>query len=214
MPVTVAFIGLGNMGGRWSPIWSRPGTGSWATISARPRARQPGRAGRRSPAAVGEAVGEAEVAITMLPAGKHVAVCVGGGRAGGPARDPAHRLLHHRSRQRPRGACPGGRARMPVPRRAGVRRRRRRGRRRRSPSWSAAAERPSPRPSRSSGSWASASSMRRVRRWPGGQDLQQHDPRHLHDRRRRGLRAGREARPRRTRRCSTSPRPRPASAGR
>ena len=37
--------------------------------------------------------------------------------------------------------------------------------------------------------------LRRCRRRPGGQDLQQHDPRHLDDRRRRGVRAGREARP-------------------
>ena len=36
--------------------------------------------------------------------------------------------------------------------------------------------------------------LRRGRRRAGGQDLQQHDPRHLDDRRLRGLRAGREAR--------------------
>ena len=56
--------------------------------------------------------------------------------------------------------------------------------------------------------------LRRRRRRPGGQDLQQHDPRRLHDRGQRGLRARREARACRIRRCSTSPRPRRASAGR
>ena len=37
--------------------------------------------------------------------------------------------------------------------------------------------------------------LRRGRRRPGGEDLQQHDPRHLDDRRLRGLRPRREARP-------------------
>ena len=56
--------------------------------------------------------------------------------------------------------------------------------------------------------------LRRCRVRSGGKDLQQHDPRHHHGRRRRSLHAGRKARACRIRRCSTWHRPRPASAGR
>ena len=55
---------------------------------------------------------------------------------------------------------------------------------------------------------------RRFRRGAGGQDLQQHAARHFHDRHVRGLRAGRDARASTRRSSSTSPRKPPANAGR
>ena len=54
----------------------------------------------------------------------------------------------------------------------------------------------------------------RARERAGRENLQQHDPRHFDDRGFGSLRARRKARPRSRRSCSTSPRSRPASAGR
>ena len=56
--------------------------------------------------------------------------------------------------------------------------------------------------------------LRRRRRRAGGEDLQQHDPRHLDDRRSAKRLRWPKSSACRIRRCSTSPRPRRASAGR
>ena len=110
------------------------------------------------------------------------------------ARHAADRLLDRRRGQRPRRMnWPPGRgpARR---RRAGLRRRRRRGGRhadlhgRRSPE--ALCERPADLRIMGTKLVHCGDGRRR----PGREDLQQHDPRHLDDRRLRGLRAGREAR--------------------
>ena len=135
--------------------------------------------------------------------------------AGGPARDPAHRLLHDRCRQRPRGAC----------------------------AWRPSADCPSLDAPVSGGVAGAAAATLTFMVGGSREAFAEAEPilavmgkRVVHCgeagagqaakicnnmilgismiARRRGLRAGREARPVAPGRCSTSPRPRPASAGR
>ena len=77
------------------------------------QARSGGR--RASPPRRAEAVADAEVVVTMLPAGKHVLSVWTRDPARGEARHAAHRLLHHRRRERPQGARHAReRARLPA----------------------------------------------------------------------------------------------------
>ena len=214
---TIAFIGLGNMGGPWPPTWSRPAIGSSASTSCR----------RICAAAAGHGV-----AIVADRAGDAVA-----GRRGGrspccrPAstcssstrrhRCPARNPARCSSIARPSTSTAARKAhahrrgtRAAVARRAGLgRRRRRRGRH---PDLHGRRLAPTPSPGRAAprSRWPAHRPLRRRRRRPGGQDLQQHDPRHLDDRRRARPSCWPRSSACRTRRCSTSPRPRRASAGR
>ena len=115
--------------------------------------------------------------------------------AGRHARHALHRFLHHRRGLRQDGA-PAGRGRpdaLPRCPRLGWRRRRGGGnahlhvRRRRGGLRE--------RQAGSGGHGQARHPLRRRRGRAGGQDLQQHDPRRQHDRRVRGVRDGREARP-------------------
>ena len=72
MSMTVAFIGLGNMGGGMAANQARAGNAVAAfDLSAEALERARG-AGCEPVGSVAEAVGDAEIVITMLPAGPHV----------------------------------------------------------------------------------------------------------------------------------------------
>ena len=136
----------------------------------------------------------AEVVITMLPAGKHVLSVWTDDFAVDDQGCADHRLLDHRCRKRRAGPCAGGQARHCLGRCAGVRRHRRR--QGRDADLHVRRRRQGVR-----GGQAGAGkdgqedrALRRRRRGAGGQDLQQHDPRHFHDRGQRGLCARRKAR--------------------
>jgi 3-hydroxyisobutyrate dehydrogenase len=68
----VAFIGLGNMGGGMAANQAKAARGVMAFDLARAAVDKAAAAGCTPAAAVGEAVQDAEVVITMLPAGPHV----------------------------------------------------------------------------------------------------------------------------------------------
>ena len=72
MPVTVAFIGLGNMGGPMVANLVKAGHRVVGYDLSAASCQAAGESGAAIAGSVGEAVGEAEVAITMLPVGKHV----------------------------------------------------------------------------------------------------------------------------------------------
>ena len=72
MPVTVAFIGLGNMGGPMVANLVKAGHRILGYDLSAASCQAASESGATIAGSVGEAVGEAEVAITMLPAGKHV----------------------------------------------------------------------------------------------------------------------------------------------
>ncbi len=197
----IAFIGLGNMGCPMAQnlikaghevagLRHQPATRSvsWSPPAAPPpasRARRPTMPTWSSPCCPRAH----EVREVYLGPDGVIAT-----RARGHAAD---RLLDHRRRDRARGRG-GGRGQGPADAgRAGLRRRRRRARRhahlhgrRQRRGVRAGQARP-----RSDGQDHRACRRRRQR--PGRQDLQQHDPRHFDDRGVGGLRAGREARPRR-----------------
>ena len=190
----IAFIGLGNMGGPMAANLVKAGHKVIAfdlVAASRDQAKADGAAIADS--AVGSVKG-ADVVITMLPAGKHVlsvwtdvVPLDDQGRAD-------HRLLDHRRREREQAHALAAKHGVPLGRRAGVRRhRRRQGRdadlhvRRRGQGVR--------------GGEAGAGkhgqedrALRRRRRRAGGEDLQQHDPRHFHDRGRRSLCARRKTR--------------------
>ena len=193
---TIGFIGLGNMGvahGR-QPRQEGP-----RGQRLRPRCRQPraGRRARRDAAALGGGCGGRGRRRRHHAAGRqgHAGRLGRGHARGREARHAVHRLLHHRRRLRARGPRARRRAGMlslDAPVSGGV-------------GGAEAAtltfmvggteeafERAKP--------ILEAMGKRIVHcgeagRRPGRQDLQQHDPRHQHDRRVRGVRAGREARP-------------------
>ncbi len=103
---TIAFIGLGNMGGPMAANLVKAGhpvVGFDLSEASRAAAAEAGVAIEPSAiAAVRD--GDADVVITMLPAGKHVRAVwaeAPARREGGRA---LHRLLDHRRRQRPRRA--------------------------------------------------------------------------------------------------------------
>jgi 3-hydroxyisobutyrate dehydrogenase len=68
----VAFIGLGNMGGGMAANQAKAGRAVMAFDLAKPALDKAEAAGCSSAASVAEAVKDAEVVITMLPAGPHV----------------------------------------------------------------------------------------------------------------------------------------------
>ena len=140
------------------------------------------------------AVANAEIVITMLPAGKHVLSVYDEIAAWVPKAALPDRFVDHRRRVGAQGPCDRGRAAAPVDRCARIGRHRGccgrhadlHGRRLcRSLRQGRAGAEADGRPHRS---------LRRCRRRSGGKDLQQHDPRHLDDRRRRGIRARRKTR--------------------
>ena len=196
----IAFIGLGHMGGGMAPNLAKAGHEVRAfdlVEEALTHARRAAAAQPRQSAA--EAVKDADVVITMLPAGKHVARRLSRTTCSAPRPRPAHpdRLLDHRRRHRARRSSEARRRRaIDDGRRAGSGgiaaadgrhpdlhgRRHRRGVRAR------------PAVPRADGQGGDP--RRRARRGPGGQDLQQHDPRRDHGRDLRGVRAGAEARAR------------------
>ena len=69
---SIAFIGLGNMGGPMAANLVKAGHKVVAFDSSRPRAIRPRREGVAMPKRPIAAVKGADVVITMLPAGKHV----------------------------------------------------------------------------------------------------------------------------------------------
>ena len=190
---SIGFIGLGNMGGPMAANLVKAGhTVPGFDLVEAARSRGGGGASDRGLAA--EAVEGAEVVITMLPAGKHVLEVY---QARLLAAAPAGALFIDCSTidvGRARSRCAGGCGWASGARCAGVRGdRRRQGRDADLHGAAATTE-----------ALAAAAPVleamgKRVvhcgepRRGPGGEDLQQHDPRHLDDRRQRGLRAGREA---------------------
>ena len=190
----IAFIGLGNMGGPMAANLVKAGHKVVAfdlVEASRNQAKADGAAIADSAVA---AVKGAEVVITMLPAGKHV-LSVWTEVLPSMAKGSAdHRLLDHRRRKRGAGPCAGGETWHRLGRCAGVRRHRRRqgrdadlhGRRR------GQGVRRSQAGAGKDGQEDRA--LRRRRRRAGGQDLQQHDPRHFHDRGQRSLCARRKAR--------------------
>ena len=216
---TIGFIGLGNMGAPMAANLVKAQhhvTGFDVVAAPRAGARRDGRARRRRARPRPPRPGD--IVITMLPAGPQVrAVYLGpdGVIARGAAGRAVDRLLDDRCRDRPRGRRGRGRG-------AGSRCSMRRSR-----AASIGAEAGTltfmvggdggglrPRRADPAGDGAHDRPCRPLRQRPDRQDLQQHDPRRLDDRGVRGFRAGREARARRRRHCSTSARHRPASAGR
>ena len=193
----IGFIGLGNMGAPMARNLAAAGhavTG-FDVAGVTRRRRRPRRLRRR---------GGARPRRGRSPCCRTARSCARSmPRSCPPARRGArlHRLLDRRRRQRPRRrrARPTA-AGLAGGRRPGLRRHRRRRAPARSPSWPAA-------PPQAFAAAAAAlrghgrarRPLRRRRRRAGGEDLQQHDPRHLDDRRLRGLRAGEQARPRRAR---------------
>ena len=211
---SIAFIGLGNMGGPMAANLVKAGHKVVAfdlVEASRAQAKADGAAIADS--SVG-AVKGADVVITMLPAGKHV-ISVWTDVV--PSMTKGALIIDCSTidvESAKAGPCAGGQTRHRLGRCAGVRRhRRRQGRdadlhvRRRGQGVR--------------GGQAGAGkhgqedrALRRRRRGPGGQNLQQHDPGHFHDRgRRRPLRSPKSSGCR-IRRCSTSPRPRRDNAGR
>ena len=195
----IAFIGLGNMGGPMAANLAKAQHHVTAFDLSDAAVEGRGREGRPQGGDGGRG-GQGRRDRRHHAAGRQA--CARGLREGRAAQrrqgHAADRLLDHRRRQRP--PCRGAgrrrrawrwstrrcRAASAAPRRA------------RSPSWSAAAMAPSPRRRpilEKMGKnivHAGASGN-----GPGGQDLQQHDPRHLDDRGQRGLHAGQAAGPRR-----------------
>ena len=192
---TIAFIGLGNMGNPMAANLVKAGHAVQG-FDLQPEnlsmARDNGVVAEADAAA---AVQGADVVITMLPAGKHVLSVYEEIGAGGLKGHAVHRLLHHRRRFGAPGPRHRGQSWHAVDRRACVGRHRRR--------YSRHADLHGRRLGRSlrqgrAGPEADGRqdrALRRSRSGPGSQDLQQHDPRHFDDRRRRSLRARRKTRP-------------------
>lgn len=125
--VTVAFLGLGHMGG--------PMATNLVAANHAVRGFDPVPAALSAAAAAGvaafdtavDAVAGADVVITMLPNGEQKRCYAE--IPGGAARCSVHRQLHDLGRRRPRGACAGGVARHRPAGRARLGRGERRGRR-------------------------------------------------------------------------------------
>ena len=130
----IGFIGLGNMGLPMAQNLLKAGhavAGFDLNVDASERLTASG--GTRSNS-VAEACKDAEVVITMLPAGEHVRdVYLGDGGVLAPCRagDAPHRFLDHRRGNHPRGGAGRRGQGTSHGRCAGVRRRGRRARRRR-----------------------------------------------------------------------------------
>ena len=211
---SIAFIGLGNMGGPMAANLVKAGHKVIAfdlVEASRNQAKADGAAIADSAAA---AVKGADVVITMLPAGKHV-ISVWTDVI--PSMTKGALIIDCSTidvESAKAGPCAGGKARHGLGRCAGVRRhRRRQGRdadlhvRRRGQGVRGGK-------ARAGKDGQEDRALRRRRRGAGGENLQQHDPGGFHDRGQRGLCARRKTRACRIRRCSTSPRPRRDNAGR
>ncbi len=213
----IGFIGLGNMGLPMAQNLIKAGhqvEGVDVSAAATDKLRAAG-------GAVAEtakiAASRADVVITMLPAGA--------ARARGLSRPERHhrerqrrhaadRLLDHRRRNRARRCGCGGGEGPADARCAGVGRRRRRDRRHAHLHGGRTASRRSCARSRSCNRWARRSCMRAAQGRAGGEDLQQHDPRHLDDRGVGGLSCWPRSSASTSRSCSTLHRSRPGNAGR
>ena len=179
----IAFIGLGNMGGPMAANLVKAqhrvvGFDLGAAVCEQAKADGVAIAGTAR-----EAVADAEVIVTMLPAGRHVLAVwsdiLPAARPGTLVIDSSTIDVESARKAHALAAESGllSPSTRPSPAASAARRRPR------SPSWPEAPARLSRRPSRSSRRWASASSIAARRGRAGGQDLQQHDPRHLDDRR-------------------------------
>jgi 3-hydroxyisobutyrate dehydrogenase-like beta-hydroxyacid dehydrogenase len=116
---TIAFIGLGNMGNPMAANLVKAGhtvLGFDLMPEHLETARNNGVTVMANAAAAAK---DADVVITMLPAGKHV-LSVYEDIAPAEAGRAAHRFLDHRRRFRAQGACHGRSARPAVGRRAGL----------------------------------------------------------------------------------------------
>ena len=194
----VAFIGLGNMGGGMAANLAAKGEEVVAFDLAAPALERAQGNGCSIATSAEEAVAGADVVVTMLPAGKHVASVYRDCHSWqGADQRPADRLLDHRRRHRQVGRGRGGGGGLHDGRCAGVGRDRggRRGHadlhgRRIGRGFRA-------RQGRARQDGQGGDPCRRRGRGPGGQDLQQHAARRDHGRDLRGVRAGGEARARR-----------------
>ena len=191
----IAIIGLGNMGGPMAANLIKAGhkvTGFDLVKASCDAAKADGVA---IAASAVEAVKSADVVITMLPAGKHVLTVwteiVPAVRDGALLIDSS--TIDVDSARKAHWSCGG--AQTAVDRCAGLgRRRRRQGRDahlhvRRHQRCIRRGE------ARARGDGQAHRPLRRRRRRAGGENLQQHDPCDFHDRRQRGVRAGRKTRP-------------------
>ena len=197
---TIGFIGLGNMGLPMAQNLLKAGHKVQGFDVSKAQMDALAASGGTAAASVKAAASGAEVVITMLPAGQHVRDVYTRRRrraVGRGEQRAADRLLDHRCRDRARG-CGGGREKGPADAgRAGVRWRRRcagrhadlHGRRQRRGVRARQAD-----PGEDG---QDHRACRRRGQRPGGEDLQQHDPRRVDDRGVGSLRAGREARARR-----------------
>ena len=98
----IAFIGLGNMGAGMAANQAGAGHAVAAFDLSAPALERARSAGCTPAATAADAVADAEVVITMLPAGHHVRqVFTEAVLRHTTPRRPADRLLHHRRGQRP-----------------------------------------------------------------------------------------------------------------
>ena len=213
----IGFIGLGNMGLPMAQNLLKAGHAVQGFDMSQAQVLALTASGGQAAASVKAAASGVEIVITMLPAGQHVRE-VYLGSDGVLAAAGAGTLLIDSSTidvATARDVAAAADRRGPGhARRAGVRRRRRRagrhahlhGRRRRR------SLRPRQAHPRDDGQDHRARRRRRQR--PGGENLQQHDPRRVDDRGVGGVRAGGEARPRRAEAATTSRRSRRGNAGR
>ena len=210
----IAFLGLGNMGGPMAANLVKAGHSvvGFDLVEA----------AKTAAAASGVTIAaNAREAVSRGRRGRHHAAggtpCARGSR-GSPARRAEgrarHRLFDHRRRQRQARSRSRRGGRRAHPRRAGVGRRRRRDRRDPHLHVRRLGRGFRPGEADSRGDGQAHRPLRRAGRGPGGQDLQQHDPRRDDDRDLRSLRARPKSSASRIRRSTTSPRPRPASPGR
>jgi 3-hydroxyisobutyrate dehydrogenase len=193
---TIAFIGLGNMGGPMAANLVKAGHRVVGTDVSPAAVERHVAAGGAGAASIAEAVREADVVVTMLPSGREVSALYGGDK-GIIASAKAGALLIDSStidvdtaRATAKAAAERGLAMIDAPVSGGVGgasaghahlhvRRRGRGLRRGQ--------------ALSRGHGQDHRPCRRPGERPGRQDLQQHDPRHHHDCHVRGFRPGREA---------------------
>ena len=184
---TIAFIGLGNMGGPMAANLLKAGETVVAFDLLETSRNQAKADGAEIAASATAAVTGAEVVVTMLPAGKHVlavwnevvpvmakgALIIDCSTIDVESAKQAHALANQHGMASIR--CAGlGRYRRRQGRDADVHVRRRRkgfcgGK------------------ARAGEDGQADRALRRRRRWAGRQNLQQHDPRHFHDRGQRGL---------------------------
>ncbi len=195
---TIAFIGVGNMGGPMARNLSRRAMPVRAFDLSAAAVKLVTDAGATASGTANDAV--AGRRSRHHHAARRTACACGLSRKWcsrtRQERRAADRLLDHRHRVRTRGPCRGARSGASIfsmrrfPAASAARKRAR------LPSCAAAARRLSSAHSPFSKRWASASCCGRRWRGAGGEDLQQHVARDFDDRNLRGIRAGRKAGPR------------------